>query len=421
MNKIVCNVCGTSYPENAAQCPICGFSRSTDIDSSISGEERMYTHVKGGRFSKANVKKRNKVSQKASEKAVVVEPDSKKAPKEKTSAGMVIIVIVLLLAIIAVVGYIALRFFLPNDFIFEGLDNLTLPASTEEIQEDPDDIVDPATEPEEESTVPTDSLVCTGISFDESDIELDAIGSTYQLSVYLEPVNTVDPVVYTSSDESIVMVDGLGTITAVGEGTAIISASCGDFTAECSVTCTISTTEPETETLVLNRKEITFDVEEQTWLLYDGNIPADEITWSSDDNNVATIEDGEVVAVGNGDTTVYGIYNGQTVSCIIHCNFDSEDSGSAGNVSEAVGDVKRTYKLYNPNGYADDVTIKVDEEFTLMLVDENKKEVTDATWKISDEKICSYKKNTVKGLKSGTAEVTATYEGSTYTCVVRVN
>lgn len=421
MNKIVCNICGTSYPENATQCPICGFSRTVETDSSYSSEERTYTHVKGGRFSKSNVKKRNKTNQKVSERAVPIDPEVKQSSKEKTSVGMIIIVIILLLAIIAVVGYIALRFFLPNDYIFEGLDNLTLPATFEEDIEDPEDIGDPATEPEEEIPETTVSLACSGVSFEESDIELDTVGATYELSVYLEPADTIDAVIFTSSDESIMIVDDLGTVTAVGEGTAVITATCGDFSAECIVSCTVPTTEPELEKLALNRKEITFNIEDQSWLLYDGDIPMEEITWSSDNNNVATIEDGEVVAVGNGDTTVYGIYNGQTVSCIIHCNFDTEESGSTGTVSEAVGDVKRTYKLHNPNGYSDDVTIKVDEEFTLMLVDENKKEVTDAVWKISDEKICSYKKNTVKGLKSGTAEITATYEGTTYTCVVRVN
>ena len=30
MNKVTCNLCGTSYPENAAQCPICGEVRSAD-------------------------------------------------------------------------------------------------------------------------------------------------------------------------------------------------------------------------------------------------------------------------------------------------------------------------------------------------------------------------------------------------------
>ena len=65
MRKIVCEVCGTSYPETASACPICGSARSVDArilvdDSGDSAPETpTYTYVKGGRFSKKNVRKRN--------------------------------------------------------------------------------------------------------------------------------------------------------------------------------------------------------------------------------------------------------------------------------------------------------------------------------------------------------------------------
>ena len=64
MSKIICDICGTSYPETAEQCPICGTARPVDIQGIIPDDEPAeprsgYTYVKGGRFSKANVKKRN--------------------------------------------------------------------------------------------------------------------------------------------------------------------------------------------------------------------------------------------------------------------------------------------------------------------------------------------------------------------------
>ena len=60
MSKIICDVCGTSYPESANQCPICGCVRSGDAVT-VRGDTNNtevnttgnYTHVKGGRFSKA--------------------------------------------------------------------------------------------------------------------------------------------------------------------------------------------------------------------------------------------------------------------------------------------------------------------------------------------------------------------------------
>ena len=420
MNKVICNICGTSYPENASQCPICGFSRSSDSElTADANTDAVYTHVKGGRYSKANVKKRNKAVQQSVVKPQSVEPMSTKESKGKSSAGMVIIVILLLLAIIAVVGYIALRFFLPNDFLFEGLDNLSLPV----ISQDESVSTEPSFEPEIEYEEPIETTVpavCTGIFFEESDIQVESVGSTFTLDVYIEPEDTVDTLSFSSDNENVATVNSFGVVTITGEGTAVITATCGDIKAQCHVTCTIPSTEPEGEKLVLNRKEITFEEEGQSWLLYDGDIPAEDITWSSDDNTIATIEAGTVTAVGNGSTTVYGFYNDESVVCIIHCDFENETTNDNGGISEAGGDARRTYKLYNPNGYSDDVTLKVGESFTLMLVDENKNEIKDAQWEIESKKVCSYKDHTVTALKSGTTEIRATYEGSTYTCVVRV-
>ena len=66
MNKIVCEVCGTSYPESSELCPICGCVRSGEPDvltapshESEDDAPKAYNHVRGGRFSKANVKKRS--------------------------------------------------------------------------------------------------------------------------------------------------------------------------------------------------------------------------------------------------------------------------------------------------------------------------------------------------------------------------
>ena len=64
MNKIICNVCGTSYPENATQCPICGYVQTAETALTNDNTTSTYTYVKGGRFSKANVKKRNQSGKK---------------------------------------------------------------------------------------------------------------------------------------------------------------------------------------------------------------------------------------------------------------------------------------------------------------------------------------------------------------------
>ena len=404
MNKIVCNVCGTSYPENASQCPICGFSRSPEsTDITADGNESSYQYVKGGRFSKANVKKRNRVKNINSKQPVIEKKAETTEPEKKGSAFMVIVVFILLLAIIAVVGYIALRFFLPNDFVYEGLDSIKQQIA--ELQNKPEETL-----PTEEETEPSTSSDCSKIILDKYEISFDEISSIYTLNVTVEPANTPDVITFASSDEAVCTVSETGLITSVGEGNAIITVKCGAITAECSITCGTSVSTP---TIELNRKEITFTAKDESWVIYDGEIPAEEITWSSDDSKVAKVSNGKIVAVANGDTTIHATLGEQTVSCLVHCKFESAASGES-------GEDGKKYSLYNPTGYSDDVTIKVGQKFTLKLVDEDKKEVKDATWSVNKKSVCSYSGSTVKGLAAGTAKITAKYNGNTYTCIVRV-
>lgn len=409
MNKVVCNLCGTSYPENVAQCPICGYARSAEPASSAS-DKNTYTYVKGGRFSKANVKKRNRAA------GLAMDVSSKKnSKKSKSNSGLLILVIVLLLAIVAVLGYIALRFFVPNSFLFKGFDTPGSSQISEE--ENPADDIKTDVTPETEATEP--DLSCRSVTLSATDLQFNEIGGVLELNVTVDPENTTDAITFASSDTDVATVSDDGLVTAVGEGSALITVTCGTVSAECTVVCSIPT-EAEEPAIALNRKEVTFTAEGESWLLYDGDIPVEDIEWSSEDDAIAYIENGKAVAVNNGDTVVYATYNGESVSCIIHCNLDGEGESESGSISEAGDSAKKTCRLYNPTGYADDVTLRIGEKFTLKLVDENTEQIQNAEWKIEDEKVCSYENDIVKALKSGTTEITATYDGVTYTCLIRV-
>ena len=414
MNKIVCNVCGTSYPENAQQCPICGYVQTAEVAASASSSQGNYTYVKGGRFSKANVRKRNQANAKTLNAPAAGKKNAKK-PSKQSNVGTIILVVVLLLAILAVAGYITLRFFLPNDFMFEGLGDLSISVQKQENETAPNDT---ATLPQFEETVEsTVSLDCTGIILDNNIVELEGMDAKYQMTFTLEPANTPDAVTFQAADELVAVVDENGIITAVGNGTTIVTISCGNVSAQCTVTSIVQ----EEIVFELNRKEITFTTEGENWLLYnDGEIEINDIVWSSDDTAVATIENGKVTAVGNGDTTVFGVYQDQTVACVIHCKFDEAEE-TTGEISEASGDTAKTYMLHNPYGFADDVTINVGDQFILKLVDSDMNDAENAQWAVKNENVCTFSNNTVTAVGSGMTEVTATCDGKTYTCVVRVN
>ena len=414
MNKVICNLCGTSYPENATQCPICGQVRSAEETPENSGSGT-YTYVRGGRFSKSNVKKRNRAAGMTSESTSANSSDSSKSKK---NTGLIVIMIVLLLAIVLVLGYIAVQFFIPKGTI----SNLTeKPAATQQEAAVLPETVSTAAPTTAPATTEPD-LKCKSITLNAQKLEFDAIGATAELSVKLEPADTTDQLFFSSSDGSVATVSGDGLITVIGEGSAVITVSCGSVRAECSVTCEIpevpTASDDTSASFWLNRKEITFNQEGESWLIYDGDLAVEDIVWSSDDSDVATIENGKVIAVGNGDTIVYGIYDNQTVSCIIHCDFSG--AGESSGITEAGGSSEKRYKLYNPVGYADDVTIYVGDQFPLQFVDENENEVTGALWTVTDTSVCTYVDGIVEAIGLGTAEIIATYEGIDYISTIRV-
>ena len=225
MSKIICDVCGTSYPETASQCPICGSARSGDVqvvaDSQPGGEEaapRGYQYVKGGRFSNKNVHKRN--SGKKTE-SPVEKPEEPRKPKQKSNKPLIIVAVVLLLCVLATAGYIAIRFFVPAGLLpFGG--NSTQPVET---------------------TVP-----CMSLQVSQPVVELTEKGATYQIAVTAQPQNTTDTLTYQSRDPAVATVDGNGLVTAVAPGQTVITVFCGNVQTQCAVRCTFQEeTEPSSE------------------------------------------------------------------------------------------------------------------------------------------------------------------------------
>ena len=254
MNKIICDVCGTDYPETAAQCPICGCAsvgaKTAPGNNSADLEYRSSSHVKGGRYSKANVRKRMKENQIPYEPSVRSNPEPEYDDKnrveddemveETSNRGLIIVVIILLLAIIAVSAYIVVSFLdLGKNDGSSSVKN-TKP-SYNQIIDDPADPVDPAGDSND------DKVACTDLELSDVDVYLNKIGITWQLTVTPVPADTTDVVDIRSSNEAVVTVDDNGLITAIGPGEAAIIITCGDVVKECPVLCVEEeeeTTEP---------------------------------------------------------------------------------------------------------------------------------------------------------------------------------
>ena len=85
MSKIICELCGTAYPDTADCCPTCGTEKPEAAEFTPPVQEepapkREYTPTKGGRFSDANVRKRlkNKGIPPAKPKAVQAQEPKKR-------------------------------------------------------------------------------------------------------------------------------------------------------------------------------------------------------------------------------------------------------------------------------------------------------------------------------------------------------
>lgn len=239
MSKIICDVCGTSFPESANQCPICGCAASVDnlvINTPNETKESghgSYTYVKGGRFSKTNVKKRNSGRHVAPDIKKEAAPAKNKDPK-KTDRGLVIACIALLLAIIAVIVYIAFRFFVPL-----GGEAKQKTPSQNNVVSDP--VVNQDDE-EEDKEIP-----CTDLTLSEISLELNEEGQSVKLEVTVAPADTTDVLEFASDDETVATVDQEGNVTAVATGETVINVTCGEKTAMCQVTCTFDETTDEND------------------------------------------------------------------------------------------------------------------------------------------------------------------------------
>lgn len=362
MSKIICDVCGTRYPDTAEQCPICGYApagtvsepdQTEEMEESVAAETAVH---RGGRFSKANVRKRNRNQVFRDEpevrtKAAETEDDADEAdPFEEEENGkggklLNVLLVIVILALLAVSSYIFLQFFMPNLLSDKQTESPTMPSET--VTEAPTQA--PTDAPTEAPTEEPTEAHCEELILDVTDVTLREAGEMYLLNVLVVPENTVDTVMYISSNEAVATVNEEGRVTAVGEGTVVISIFCGEQQVECNVVCDFGMepteaptdapvevptdaepTETPTEAPTEALKNVTLSVKsvdmtfrsggQQSTIKMTCDLKASEVTWSSENENVATVsKNGVITRVGAGTTKIIGQYGDQKVEIIIRC------------------------------------------------------------------------------------------------------
>lgn len=145
------------------------------------------------------------------------------------------------------------------------------------------------------------------------------VGSTVKLTAS----GGESPVSFSSNNEAVATVSADGTVKAVGEGSAVVTAKAGDLTASCSVAVkgTEQTKEPEDLSIYSVYGEsvvtdVTIELGNPAPMKVQGTESA--VTWSIADTSIATVDSsGMVTGVAVGETTLTATVDGQTLTCTI--------------------------------------------------------------------------------------------------------
>lgn len=143
----------------------------------------------------------------------------------------------------------------------------------------------------------------TGVTLDKNTYTINK-GESFTLTQTVSPESADDKSVqWISSDETVATVDG-GVVTGIAGGEAVITVKTndGEKTAECKVTVI-----QLPEDIVFGSEEYT--VETEKTLTIDATVLPEtasdkSLTWSSEDQNIATVDGGVVTGVKAGKTTI---------------------------------------------------------------------------------------------------------------------
>ncbi len=224
----------------------------------------------------------------------------------------------------------------------------------------------------------------------------------------IEPEEATDQnVTWASSDPSVATVTDAGYVVALKAGTTNITATVSGKTATCVLTVkakTVAVTSISLNKTALNLTE--GDKETLTVTFNPENATNKTITWSSDDDSVATVSaTGEVTAVGEGTTTITATSNnGKEAACTVTVA-KKIIAATAITLSSTTADLK-------VNGSVN---------LTATVTPDNATDKT-VTWTTSDAAVATVDAGgKVTAVALGEATITATCGNVTATCKVKVS
>ena len=253
-------------------------------------------------------------------------------------------------------------------------------------------------------TVQKKVIAVTSIALNKATLSLTK-GQSETLVATVKPDNATDKnVTWTTTNSSVASVEN-GKITAVGGGSAIITAKVGDKEASCSVTVTV--TVPITS-ITLSKSFLSMVEDDEITLA--ATVKPDDatdrtITWSSDKTDVATVDNnGQIKAIKEGNATITAKVGDKNATCQITVS-------------------KKTIPVESISLDRYTVTL-LEGESTKLIATVSPSSATDkaVSWTSSNTAIAAVSQDgTVSAKQEGEATITATAGNKTAKCVVTVS
>ena len=184
----------------------------------------------------------------------------------------------------------------------------------------------------------------TGVTLDQTELTLTA-GKTASLKATVQPENTTDTIVWSSSKEEVATVEN-GIVTAKAAGETVITATCGTVKAECAVTVTPPVM---ASAVTLDKTELnlyTGDTATLTAAIQPEDTTDPTIAWTTTDAEVASVQNGVVTAGKTGTATITASCGEAKAQCAVTVKAPAEPAQKdgvyqIGNADELVWFVKK--------------------------------------------------------------------------------
>lgn len=240
----------------------------------------------------------------------------------------------------------------------------------------------------------------SSVSLNTATIEI-VEGETFSLVATVLPKDAeYDGVTWASSNASVASVNS-GTVTAVKDGTATITASAGGKSATCNVK--VSAKIVAVTSITLDKTSLSMqvgDTETLTATIKPEDATDKTIVWTSSDEAVVSVSNGKITALKSGKATITAKSSTCSAECMVTVSVNTESiTLDKTTLSLAVGESATLTATVKP----DDATDKT------------------VTWSSSDESVVKVDNGKVTARKSGTSTVSAKCGGKTAECVVTVS